>query len=133
MSRRTIAIAAVLTLTTPALADFVTIDNGGGLKTTYEIKSRRGDVVVVQEEAYLGNPDPASSTWTINCAKRTMIATYKDGIRNSWFSDGKRWWATSFAINAHKTRGYDEYVGRFYEYGCNGVIPEDPYSIKTDR
>ena len=125
MSRRTIAIAAVLTLTTPALADFVTIDNGGGLKTTYEIKSRRGDVVVVQEELYLGNPDPSSSTWTINCPKRKMIATYKDGIRNTWFSDGKRWWSTSFAINAHKTRGYNKDVGEYFEYGCNGVIPEE--------
>ena len=126
-------LGGLLLSATPAIADFVTIDMGYGLKKTFEIKSRRGDVVVVQEELYLGNPDPSSSTWTINCPKRKMIATYKDGIRNTWFSDGKRWWATSFAINAHKTRGYDEYVGRFYEYGCNGVIPEDPFSIKTDR
>ena len=117
-------LGGLLLSATPAIADFVMID-GGGYKRTLEIKSRRGDVVVVHEKLDLGNIYPASSTWAIDCSKRKMIATYKDGRQNTWRTDGKRWWSTSFALNTHKTRGYNKDVGEYFEYGCNGVIPDD--------
>ena len=118
----TTAVVAVLTFATPALADFVEIGRGSGVRRNLEIKSRRGDVVVVTEDFYVGQKNESSSTWTIDCPNRKMFATYRNGVQNVWAADGNLWYTASFPT---ARRTYNESIGEYYEYGCNGVIPEN--------
>ena len=122
------AVVAALTVATPALADFVAINGGSAVRSYLEIKSRRGDVVVVEQDFYIGQKKMSSSTWTVDCPNRKMFATYSDGIQNVWTADGNLWYTTSF--NSSGKRVYNERIGKYYEYGCNGVIPENGELIR---
>ena len=127
---------AVVTIASPAFsrpfpegARGVEIRTSGSRKYI-EIKSHKEGVVVLHTEYYIGRNKVQSltSTWTIDCPNRQMVAYYySHGTQNVWKSDGNLWYTTHFLDSGKRVY---RPVSEYYEYGCNGIVPGNGLEYK---
>lgn len=128
--KRSAALIAALTLSTPSLSEVITRGTAN-YGAEYEVKSRRGGVVILQYKSWIGRQVNTKSIWTIDCPNRQMVVDYEtSGLKkttkqNVWRSDGNLWFATK-----RGKRFYRISVAEYYDYGCNGILPEDYKVVK---
>ena len=126
LSKCSVAFITALTLATPALTEVVQRGSGSVLRYT-EIKSRSGDVVVFTDDFLVDNEKVTSAEWTVDCGKRRMVAHDSRGMKNVWLPDGNLWHYTTTSGEREEN---ENDVNELYEFGCNGVIPENGKLIR---
>jgi hypothetical protein len=98
----------------------VEINHANGKMRTYlELMPRKGNVARMKNTFYIGTKLLSSSIWLVDCANRKMIAKY-ERYQNIWKADGNLWYSTNTPEPV-----YNDSVFKYFEYACNGVVPEN--------